>query len=64
MAIQVICGDEGMGDIPGIQGGFRGSAGSAQRRLDCHKNSDLGSEVSTGTGLNSTMLRLIESVVY
>ena len=31
-------------------------------RLDCHKNSDLGSEVRTVTGLNSTTLRLIESV--
>ena len=31
-------------------------------RLDCHKNSDLGSEVSMVTGLNSTMLCLIESV--
>ena len=64
MTIRMICGDKGVGDIPGVQGGFRGSAGSAQRRLECHKNSDLGSEVSTGTGLNSTMLCLIESVVY
>ena len=31
-------------------------------RLDCHKNSDLGSEVCTVTGLNSTTLHLIESV--
>ena len=30
MTIRVIHGDKGMGDIPGIQGGFRGSAGSAQ----------------------------------
>ena len=30
MTIWVIRGDEGVGDIPGIQGGFRGSAGSAQ----------------------------------
>ena len=43
--------------------GSGGSAGSVQRRLDCHKNSDLGSEAHTGTGLNSTMLCLIESVV-
>ena len=24
MTIQVICGDEGVGDIPGVQGGFQG----------------------------------------
>ena len=30
MTIWVIRGDEGVGDIPGIRGGFRGSAGSAQ----------------------------------
>ena len=30
MTIRMICGDEGVGDIPGIQGGFRGSAGSVQ----------------------------------
>ena len=41
---------------------FRGSVGSAQCRLDSHKNSDLGSEVSTGTDLNSTTHRLIESM--
>ena len=41
----------------------RGSVGSAQCRLDWYKNSDLGSEVGNDTGLNSTMLRLIESVV-
>ena len=63
VAVWVIRGDEGMGDIPGIQGGFRGSAGSVPRRLNCHKNSDLRSEVRTGTGLNSTTLRLIESMV-
>ena len=34
VAIRVICDDEGVGDIPGVRGGFRGSAGSAQRRLD------------------------------
>ena len=34
MTIWVIRDDEGMGDIPGIQGGFRGSVGSAQLRLD------------------------------
>ena len=33
---------------------FRGSVGSAQSRLNRHKNSDLGSEVGTVTGLNST----------
>ena len=62
MTIQVIHDDEGMGDIPGIQGGFRGSVGSAQLRLDWHKNSDLRSEVGNGTGLNSTTLCWIESV--
>ena len=41
---------------------FRGSVGSVQSRLDRHKNSDLGSEVGTVTGLNSTTCRLIESV--
>ena len=34
MAIWVIRGCEGVGDIPGIQGGFRGSVGSVQLRLD------------------------------
>ena len=34
MTIWVICGDEGVGDIPGVHGGFRGSAGSAQQELD------------------------------
>ena len=42
---------------------FRGSVGSAQLKLNWHKNSDLGSEVSIRTGLNSTTHRLIESVV-
>ena len=37
---------------------FRGSAGSAQLKLDWHKNSDLGSEVGKSTGLNSTTLLL------
>ena len=41
---------------------FRGSVGSAQQRLDWHKNSDLRSEVGFDTGLNSTTHRLIESV--
>ena len=41
---------------------FRGSVGSVQLRLDWHENSDLGSEVSIVTDLNSTMHRLIESV--
>ena len=62
MAIWVIRGCEGMGDIPGVRGGFRGSVGSVQLRLNCHKNSDLRSEVGIGTGLNSTLYRLIESV--
>ena len=39
-----------------------GSVGSAQLRLDCHKNSDLRSEVRTGTGLNSTTHCQIQSV--
>ena len=30
LTIWVIHGDEGVGDIPGIRGGFRGSVGSAQ----------------------------------
>ena len=42
---------------------FRGSVGSVQSRLDRHKNSDLGSEVSTVTGLNTNAPCLIESVV-
>ena len=43
---------------------FRGgSVGSAQLILNWHKNSDLGSEVGIGTGLNSTTHCLIESVV-
>ena len=56
MAIRVIRGCKGVGDIPGVRGGFRGSVGSAQLRLDCHKISDLGSEVGDSTGLNSTTL--------
>ena len=42
---------------------FRGSVGSVQRKLNWHKNSDLGSEVGTSTDLNTAMLHLIESVV-
>ena len=34
MTIWVIHGDEGVGDVPGVRGGFRGSAGSAQQELD------------------------------
>ena len=62
MTIWVICGCEGVGDIPGIQGGFRGVCQFCTTRLDCHKNSDLGSEVRTSTSLNSTSHCLIESV--
>ena len=40
----------------------RESAGSVQLSLDCHKNSDLGSEVGIVTALNSTMHHLMESV--
>ena len=40
-----------------------GSVGSAQLKLDWHKNSDLGSEVGIGTVLNSTTHDLMESVV-
>ena len=40
----------------------RESAGSAQLSLDCHKNSDLGSEVGIVTALNSTTHRLMESL--
>ena len=35
VAIWMIRGDKGVGDIPGIRGGSGGSAGSAQLRLDC-----------------------------
>ena len=31
MAVWVIRGDEGVGDIPGVQGGSGGSVGSAQQ---------------------------------
>ena len=34
VTVWVIRVDEGVGDIPGVQGGSRGSAGSAQQRLD------------------------------
>ena len=34
VAIRVIRGDEGVGDIPGVQGGSGGSAGSVQKWLD------------------------------
>ena len=30
MTIRVIRGDDGVGDIPGVRGGFKGSAGSVQ----------------------------------
>ena len=30
MSVRMICGDEGMGDIPGVRGGSGGSVGSAQ----------------------------------
>ena len=46
MTIRVIRDDGGVGDIPGVQGGSGGSVGSAQQRLDWHKNSDLGSDVT------------------
>ena len=36
-----------------------GSVGSVQLRLNCHKNSDLRSEVGIGTGLNSTTVMLL-----
>ena len=62
LTVWVICGDEGMGDIPGIRGDSGGVCGFCAIGLDCHKNSDLRSEVGIGTGLNSTMLRLLESV--
>ena len=58
----MIRGDEGVGDIPGVLGVQGESVGSAQLELDWHKNSDLGSEAGTGTDLNSTTRRLIESV--
>ena len=63
MTVWVICGDGGMGDIPGIWGVQGESAGSSQLTLDWHKNSDLGSEVGIVTGLNSTTLHLIESLM-
>ena len=62
VTVWMIRGDEGMGDIPGVRGVQGESAGSAQLKLDWHKNSDLGSEVSIGTGLNSTTCHLIESM--
>ena len=34
MTIRVICGDEGVGDIPGVRGGSGESVGSAQLELD------------------------------
>ena len=34
MAVRVICGDEGMGDIPGVQGGSGESGGSRAIELD------------------------------
>ena len=49
VGIRMICDDKGMGDIPGILGGSGESAGSVIE-LDCHKNSDLRSEVGTVTG--------------
>ena len=33
MAIRVICGDEGVGDIPGVRGGSGESVSSAQCSL-------------------------------
>ena len=62
MTVRVIRGDEGVGDIPGIQGDSRGVCRFCARKLDWHKNSDLGSEVGIDIVLNSTTLRLLESV--
>ena len=62
VAVWVICGYEGVGDFPGIQGGSGGVCGFCAIELDWHKNSDLGSEVGIGTALNSTTHCLIESV--
>ena len=42
---------------------FRGVCRFCATKLDWHKNSDWGSEVGIGTGLNSTTRRLIKSVV-
>ena len=61
MAVWVIRGDEGMGDIPGIRG-VQGVCRFCTMRLNWHKNSDLGSEVGTVTGLNSATRCLIESM--
>ena len=48
--IQVIQGDMGMGDIPGVQGGSGESVGSLGKLAQLtHKNSDLGSECANGT---------------
>ena len=33
VGVRMVQGCEGVGDIPGIQGGFRGAAGSAQQVL-------------------------------
>ena len=34
MTVRVICGDEGVGDIPGVQGVSGESAGSVQLELN------------------------------
>ena len=62
MTIQVICGDKGMGDIPGIRGDSGGVCRFCAIGLDWHKNSDLRSEVSIGTVLNTTTHHQMESV--
>ena len=58
VTVWVIRGVEGVGDVPGVRGGSGEFWSSCTKELDCHKNSDLGSEVGTDIGLNSTTLRL------
>ena len=53
--IWVICGDEGVGDIPGVRGVSGGACRFCAMILDWHKNSDLRSEVGTSTSLNTAM---------
>ena len=52
MSIRMIRGVRGHGGYPRHTRWFRGSVGSAQWRLDWHKNSDLGSECYISIGLH------------
>ena len=55
--------DKGVGDIPGVRGGSGGVQRLCTIELDCHKNSDLGSESNMVQVLNTTTHCWIESVV-